>query len=110
MTITFELEPFDIKFPIKNLDRGSITIGLVPALSFRGAPLGKKGGYGLTNDGRIVSTGMPTGTEWPPSKSWGDIGDVVGCGYISETRSIFFTQAGKYCGIAFTEIMDVSRY
>ena len=76
-------------------------VGLTSEKRFNGAVLGKKEGYGLKTDGRIVCAEHSTGVEWSHSHSWGDMGDVVGCGFIPETGELFFTQNEKYCGVAF---------
>ena len=78
-----------------------MVVGLTSEKRYTGAPLGKKDGYGLKTDGRIVSAENPSGTEWSHSRSWGEMGDVVGCGFIPSCGEIFFTQGSKFCGVAF---------
>jgi len=63
--------------------------------------LGKKDGYGLRSDGKLLSSMNPSGVEWSFARSWGDVGDVVGCGLFADTGEIFFTNRDKYCGVAF---------
>ncbi|WP_172575428.1 SPRY domain-containing protein [endosymbiont GvMRE of Glomus versiforme] len=35
------------------------------------------------------------------SETWGEIGDVIGCGYYPQTGIVFFTKNGKNLGNAF---------
>lgn len=76
-------------------------VGLTSEKSYNGAALGKKDGYGLKTDGKILSLEHPSGIEWSHSRCWGGHEDIVGCGFIPSTCEIFFTQNGSFCGVAF---------
>ena len=69
--------------------------------------MGKKEGYGLRNDARLLSPATPAGVEWGLVRPWGSIGDTLGCGYFPETKELFYTQGDKFCGIAFKIVNEV---
>jgi hypothetical protein len=96
-------------FSIQNSERGAIALGLISQRKFKGTPLGKKEGFGLRNDGRLLSSGSPGGVEWSLARPWGTAGETIGCGYLPQTKEIFFTQGNKFCGIAFKLTPPVSE-
>eukprot|EP01133_Synstelium_polycarpum_P016658 gene16658-19795_t len=55
-----------------------------------------QGSYGYSGDGKLY-LGSSEGKNYGPSFV---SGDVVGCGYDSSTKSLFFTKNGTYLGVA----------
>lgn len=97
---------FYYEVTVKNVEKGSISLGLIPEHQFQSeSPVGKKHGYGLRSDGRLFSQTSPNsnGVDWSFCSLWGNhVGDTVGCGVIVDSGEIFFTKGDKLCGVAFT--------
>ncbi|GBC10304.1 hypothetical protein RclHR1_09500002 [Rhizophagus clarus] len=53
-----------------------------------------------SDEGRIFHNEGYTGSKY--AERWGEVNDVIGCGYCPNTGQVFFTMNGKYLGIAYT--------
>jgi hypothetical protein len=53
-----------------------------------------------SDEGRIFHNEKYTGSKY--AEKWGEVNDVIGCGYCPYTGQIFFTMNGKKLGIAYT--------
>jgi hypothetical protein len=111
VSIPLQAKYFFFEIVIKKIDKGFVSVGLIPGYQFKsGTPLGKKHGYGLRSDGRLFSHMNPGGVEWSFCSQWGNsVGDTVGCGLIVESGEIFYTKGTQYCGAAFTLSPDVLK-
>ncbi|GBC15738.2 concanavalin A-like lectin/glucanase domain-containing protein [Rhizophagus irregularis DAOM 181602=DAOM 197198] len=53
-----------------------------------------------SDEGRIFHNEKYTGSKY--SDKWGEVNDVIGCGYVPNTGQVFFTMNGKNLGDAYT--------
>ncbi|GBB98989.1 hypothetical protein RclHR1_03390005 [Rhizophagus clarus] len=53
-----------------------------------------------SDEGRIFHNEKYTGSKY--AEKWGEVNDVIGCGYVPKTGQVFFTMNGKNMGIAYT--------
>ncbi|GES75960.1 concanavalin A-like lectin/glucanase domain-containing protein [Rhizophagus clarus] len=58
-----------------------------------------------SDQGRIFHNEKYTGSKY--AEKWGEVNDVIGCGYCPNTGHVFFTMNGKNLGIAYTELFYV---
>lgn len=102
--IPLEAKYYFYEIIIRNTEKGSICLGLIPEYQFTTEGLlGKKHGYGLRSDGRLFSHMNPSGIDWSFCSTWGNaVGETIGCGIIVDTGEIFYTKGSKCCGVAFT--------
>ena len=83
-------------------ERGALCIGLAgESFSLHRQPGWEPDSFGYhAEDGRKY-TDSERGEVYGPA--WG-AGDVVGCGLVNATRSIFFTRNGQHLGVAFSDV------
>ncbi|POG59481.1 hypothetical protein GLOIN_2v1721809 [Rhizophagus irregularis DAOM 181602=DAOM 197198] len=90
-----------------NYDKTTIAIGLAtkpyPAFRLTGCNLNSVGYH--SDEGKKFHNDGLTGTKY--AEKWGEIGDVIGCGYYPNTGQVFFTKNGKNLGIAYTGLLHV---
>ncbi|PKK69075.1 SPRY-domain-containing protein [Rhizophagus irregularis] len=55
-----------------------------------------------SDEGRTFHNEGYTGSKY--AEKWGNVDDVIGCGYCPNTGQIFFTMNGKNLGIAYTSL------
>ncbi|GBC52422.2 concanavalin A-like lectin/glucanase domain-containing protein [Rhizophagus irregularis DAOM 181602=DAOM 197198] len=55
-----------------------------------------------SDEGRIFRNEKYSGSKY--AEKWGEINNVVGCGYCPKTGQVFFTMNGNYLGIAYTSL------
>ncbi|CAB4472720.1 unnamed protein product [Rhizophagus irregularis] len=53
-----------------------------------------------SDKGRIFHNEKYSGSKY--AEKWGEVNDVIGCGYCPKTGQVFFTMNGNYLGIAYT--------
>ncbi|GES76762.1 concanavalin A-like lectin/glucanase domain-containing protein [Rhizophagus clarus] len=90
-----------------NNDKTTIAIGLAtkPYPTFRLTGCNSNSvGYHSDEGKKFHNDGL-TGTKY--AEKWGEIGDVIGCGYYPNTGQVFFTKNGKNLGIAYTGLFHV---
>ena len=69
VVIPLQAQYFYFEIVMENVEKGSVSIGLIPEYQFvTEALLGKKHGYGLRRDGQLFSPINPSGIEWSFSK------------------------------------------
>ncbi|PKK63792.1 hypothetical protein RhiirC2_788406 [Rhizophagus irregularis] len=49
-----------------------------------------------------------TGSKY--AEKWGEVNDIIGCGYCPNTGQVFFTTNGKYLGVAYTGLFHTTWY
>jgi len=90
-----------------NNDKTTIAIGLAtkpyPAFRLTGCNSNSVGYH--SDEGKKFHNDGLTGTKY--AEKWGEVGDVVGCGYYPNTGQVFFTKNGKNLGIAYTGLFHV---
>ena len=59
-----------------------------------------KKSYAYKTDGKVYSA-KPTGEDYGPKF---EVKDIIGCGIILSKKQIFFTQNGRFLGIAFNSV------
>ncbi|RGB29260.1 concanavalin A-like lectin/glucanase domain-containing protein [Rhizophagus diaphanus] len=55
-----------------------------------------------SDEGRTFHNEGYTGSKY--AEKWGEVNDIIGCGYCPNTGQIFFTMNGKNLGIAYTSL------
>jgi hypothetical protein len=58
-----------------------------------------------SDDGRKFWNDEFGGRDYGPE--WGELGDVIGCGYKPKTGEVFFTKNGKFLGMAFAGLRHI---
>uniref|UniRef100_A0A1D1XYM9 Protein ssh4 n=1 Tax=Anthurium amnicola TaxID=1678845 RepID=A0A1D1XYM9_9ARAE len=90
-----------------NNDKTTIAIGLAtkpyPAFRLTGCNSNSVGYH--SNEGKKFHNDGLTGTKY--AEKWGEVGDVIGCGYYPNTGQVFFTKNGKNMGITYTGLFHV---
>ncbi|CAB4412948.1 unnamed protein product [Rhizophagus irregularis] len=87
---------------LSNKDKTIIAIGLstkkYPTNRLPGCNTHSVGFH--SDEGRIFHNEKYTGSKY--SDKWGEVNDVIGCGYVPNTGQVFFTMNGKNLGDAYT--------
>ncbi|GBB98991.1 hypothetical protein RclHR1_03390007 [Rhizophagus clarus] len=58
-----------------------------------------------SDEGRIFHNEGYTGSKY--AVKWGEVNDVIGCGYYPSTGKVFFTMNGKNLGIAYAKLFQI---
>ncbi|KAI8843129.1 concanavalin A-like lectin/glucanase domain-containing protein [Chytridium lagenaria] len=98
---------FEVKI-VSSLERTSISIGLSDAavvLNKHPGSEAKSYGY-IGNDGSSIAGGRSSHSYGP---RYG-LGDVIGCGYVFEKGTVFFTLNGKHLGTAFMNVHGLPMF
>ncbi|CAB4472736.1 unnamed protein product [Rhizophagus irregularis] len=61
-----------------------------------------------SDEGRTFHNEGYTGSKY--AEKWGEVNDIIGCGYCPNTGQVFFTMNGKYLGIAYTGLFHTTWY
>ncbi|EGG25012.1 non-receptor tyrosine kinase [Cavenderia fasciculata] len=90
--------------------KGTFTVGLTHAACTINKHIGREPKtYGYASDGEKFS-GTEIGEPYGPSYANSGEYTVIGCGYNTTTKEIFFTKNGQYLGVAFWRVLSVPLY